>query len=91
MCEEKKVLVNELEFSALRHIPSLNVIRTLLKELAHSFDLYEGSLDTRYREIKITLTKIKDDLCLMQLVKILFCNLFYQSNFDIIFTLLWCY
>ncbi|RYR14627.1 hypothetical protein Ahy_B04g071273 [Arachis hypogaea] len=39
MSNEKKVIVQKLEFSGLMHIPPMNVPRKLLKELAYSFDL----------------------------------------------------
>ncbi|KAL4356636.1 hypothetical protein AHAS_Ahas09G0106500 [Arachis hypogaea] len=70
MSNEKKALVMKIEFGALRHISSLNVTHNPLRELVHSFDLYKSSLDTRYREIKITPTKIRDALNLNRTSKI---------------------
>ncbi|KAL4288268.1 hypothetical protein AHAS_Ahas19G0269200 [Arachis hypogaea] len=47
MSDDKKAIVEELEFAAIRHIPALNVSHKLLKKLAYSFDLYNNTLDTR--------------------------------------------
>ncbi|RYR72436.1 hypothetical protein Ahy_A02g006655 [Arachis hypogaea] len=48
LSEEKKTIVEEMRFDALRHIPKLNVSHKLLRKLILSFDLYHGFLDTRY-------------------------------------------
>ncbi|KAL4337788.1 hypothetical protein AHAS_Ahas12G0145200 [Arachis hypogaea] len=77
----KKILVDELEFDALRHIPSLNVTHKLLKELICSFDLYKSPLNTRYGKIKITSAKIKDAFSLNATGNNPFCNLFYSIKF----------
>ncbi|KAL4344021.1 hypothetical protein AHAS_Ahas11G0136700 [Arachis hypogaea] len=76
MSSEKKVIVDEMGFGALSHIPSLNVTHKLLKELPNSFNLYENTLITRYGKITITLVKIRDALSLNVIGKICFCNLF---------------
>ncbi|KAL4288344.1 hypothetical protein AHAS_Ahas19G0276800 [Arachis hypogaea] len=44
---EKKTVVEEMRFNALRHIPELNVSHKLLRKLIFCFDLYHGCLDTR--------------------------------------------
>ncbi|KAL4288023.1 hypothetical protein AHAS_Ahas19G0244700 [Arachis hypogaea] len=62
MSDDKKVIVEELGFADMRHIPTLNVPHRLLKELAYSFDLYKSTLDTWYGVIHITLDKIGDVL-----------------------------
>ncbi|KAL4338307.1 hypothetical protein AHAS_Ahas12G0197100 [Arachis hypogaea] len=42
LSKEKKVIVDEMVFGTLSHIPSLNVTHKLLKELTNSFDFYEN-------------------------------------------------
>ncbi|KAL4391081.1 hypothetical protein AHAS_Ahas03G0209400 [Arachis hypogaea] len=92
----KKNLVDELGFGAMRRISGLNLTHQMLKELTNLFYLYNSSLDTWYRKIKITPIKIRDAFALKASGKNPFCNLFYQLNFNIfyiIFALLkyFCY
>ncbi|KAL4365289.1 hypothetical protein AHAS_Ahas07G0091200 [Arachis hypogaea] len=54
MSDEKKVIVQELRFGSLMHIPAMNGPHKLLKELAYLFDLYNNTLYTWYGEIHIT-------------------------------------
>ncbi|QHO07743.1 uncharacterized protein DS421_14g466420 [Arachis hypogaea] len=54
MSDDKKVVVQELRFGGMMHIPPMNVLHKLLKELAYSFDMYNNTLNTRYGIIKIT-------------------------------------
>ncbi|KAL4276917.1 hypothetical protein AHAS_Ahas20G0255100 [Arachis hypogaea] len=72
MSEQKKAIVEEMGFGALRHIPSLNVLHKLSRELILFFDLYKGFLETRYEKICITPTKIRDALGLNSSAIILF-------------------
>ncbi|KAL4396847.1 hypothetical protein AHAS_Ahas01G0132800 [Arachis hypogaea] len=65
MSSEKKVIVDEMGFCALSHIPSLNVTHKLLKGLATSFNFYENTLIKRYGKISITPVKIRDALDLI--------------------------
>ncbi|RYQ96759.1 hypothetical protein Ahy_B08g092630 isoform A [Arachis hypogaea] len=62
MGNNKKAIVEELEFAIMRHILALNVSHKLLKELTYSFDLYHSILDTRYNVIKFTPDKIVNAL-----------------------------
>ncbi|KAL4345680.1 hypothetical protein AHAS_Ahas11G0302600 [Arachis hypogaea] len=62
MSDQKKAIIEEMGFGALRHILSLNVPHNLLRELAHFFDLYKGFLETRFGKIDITPIKIRDAL-----------------------------
>ncbi|KAL4356202.1 hypothetical protein AHAS_Ahas09G0063100 [Arachis hypogaea] len=50
MSKEKKVILDEMGFGALSHIPSLNMTYKLLKELTNSFNLYENTLITRHEK-----------------------------------------
>ncbi|KAL4337217.1 hypothetical protein AHAS_Ahas12G0088100 [Arachis hypogaea] len=59
MSHEKKIIVPELEFGGLMHIPPMNVPYKLLKELAHSFDLIKTTLDTQYGVFNITQENIR--------------------------------
>ncbi|KAL4394303.1 hypothetical protein AHAS_Ahas02G0138500 [Arachis hypogaea] len=58
LSEEKKTIIEEMEFGALRYIPELNISHKLLRKLILCFDLYHGSLDTCYGKIYITHAKI---------------------------------
>ncbi|KAL4364688.1 hypothetical protein AHAS_Ahas07G0031100 [Arachis hypogaea] len=62
MNNRKKAIINEIEFGALRHILSLNVLHKLLRELILFFDLYKAFLETRYEKIYIIAAKIRDAL-----------------------------
>ncbi|RYR05473.1 hypothetical protein Ahy_B06g085340 [Arachis hypogaea] len=62
LSEEKKTIVEEMGFGALRRIPELNVSHKLLRELILCFDLYHRFLDTHYGKIYITSAKIGDAL-----------------------------
>ncbi|KAL4287110.1 hypothetical protein AHAS_Ahas19G0153400 [Arachis hypogaea] len=53
MSNEKKAIVQELEFDGLMHIPPMNLPHKLLKELAYSFDLVGNTLDTWYGVLTI--------------------------------------
>ncbi|RYR48846.1 hypothetical protein Ahy_A07g034918 [Arachis hypogaea] len=55
LSEKKKVIVEEMGFGVLRHIPELNVSHKLLRGLILCFDLYHRFLDTRNGKIYITL------------------------------------
>ncbi|RYR49607.1 hypothetical protein Ahy_A07g036125 [Arachis hypogaea] len=48
MSEAKKVIVRDLEFGGLMHIPPINMSHKLLKELANSFNLDKNKLDTKH-------------------------------------------
>ncbi|RYQ85698.1 hypothetical protein Ahy_B10g105287 [Arachis hypogaea] len=61
MSEEKKNIVEEMEFGVLPHIPEMNISRKLLKELIRCYDAYNGWLETLYCKIYITPAKIRDD------------------------------
>ncbi|QHN83976.1 uncharacterized protein DS421_20g709360 [Arachis hypogaea] len=58
MTEEKKVIVRDLGFGGLMHIPPLRVHHQLLRELANNFKLGENKLETGYGSFKITPKKI---------------------------------
>ncbi|XLR34980.1 hypothetical protein S83_062880, partial [Arachis hypogaea] len=62
LSEQKKAIIKEIKFGALRHISELNVSHKLLKELILSFDLYHGFLGTHYGKVYITPAKIGDAL-----------------------------
>ncbi|RYR42954.1 hypothetical protein Ahy_A08g039388 [Arachis hypogaea] len=49
MSEEKKIIVRNLRFGVLMHIPPLRVHHQILRELANSFKLGENRLETGYR------------------------------------------
>ncbi|QHO08386.1 uncharacterized protein DS421_14g472140 [Arachis hypogaea] len=53
MNEEKKIIVRELGFGGLMHIPPLRVHHQILRELANSFKLGENRLETSYGSFKI--------------------------------------
>ncbi|RYR66861.1 hypothetical protein Ahy_A03g012984 [Arachis hypogaea] len=53
MSEEKKVIVRDLGFGGLMHIPPLRVHHQILKELANSFKLGENRLETGYGLFKV--------------------------------------
>ncbi|KAL4356293.1 hypothetical protein AHAS_Ahas09G0072200 [Arachis hypogaea] len=55
MSEEKKVIVRELGFDGLIHIPPMNLPHKLLKQLAYSFNVERNKLDTRYGKLTINL------------------------------------
>ncbi|RYR76297.1 hypothetical protein Ahy_A01g000903 isoform A [Arachis hypogaea] len=58
MSEEKKVIVRDLGFGGLMHIPPLRVHHQLLRELVNNFKLGENRLETGYGSFKITPRKI---------------------------------
>ncbi|RYR68248.1 hypothetical protein Ahy_A03g014727 [Arachis hypogaea] len=62
MSEEKKIIVRDLGFGGLMHIPPLRVHHQVLRELANNFKLGENRLETRYDSFKITPRKIGDAL-----------------------------
>ncbi|RYQ85249.1 hypothetical protein Ahy_B10g104754 [Arachis hypogaea] len=53
MSEEKKVIVRDLGFGGLMHIPPLRVHHQILKELANSFKLGENRLKIGYGSFKV--------------------------------------
>ncbi|QHN96331.1 uncharacterized protein DS421_18g617500 [Arachis hypogaea] len=53
MSEAKKVIVRELGFGGLMHIPLMKVPHKLLKELANSFNLDKNKLDTSHGSFRI--------------------------------------
>ncbi|QHO23520.1 uncharacterized protein DS421_12g364260 [Arachis hypogaea] len=53
MSEEKKIIVKDLGFGGLMHIPPLRVHHQILKELANSFKLGENRLKTGYDSFKV--------------------------------------
>ncbi|RYR56952.1 hypothetical protein Ahy_A05g022690 [Arachis hypogaea] len=53
MSEPKKVIVRELGFGGLMHIPPMNMPHKLLKELANSFKLDKNTLETSYGSFKV--------------------------------------
>ncbi|KAL4356676.1 hypothetical protein AHAS_Ahas09G0110500 [Arachis hypogaea] len=53
MSNEKKVIIQELEFDGLMHFPPMNVPHMLLKELQYSYDLVTNTLDTWYGVLTI--------------------------------------
>ncbi|RYR55635.1 hypothetical protein Ahy_A06g030818 [Arachis hypogaea] len=53
MSKEKKTIVRDLSFGGLMHIPPMNVLHKLLKELAYSFDVRTNRLDIRYGVLTI--------------------------------------
>ncbi|KAL4287787.1 hypothetical protein AHAS_Ahas19G0221100 [Arachis hypogaea] len=59
MSNGKKVIVQELGFDGLMHIPPMNVLHKLLNELAYSFDLIRNTLDTRYGVLRINQENIR--------------------------------
>ncbi|QHN80579.1 uncharacterized protein DS421_20g679410 [Arachis hypogaea] len=60
MSEAKKVIVLELGFGGLMHIPSMNVPHKLLKELANSFNLHKNKFDTRHGDLFSDKVNFKD-------------------------------
>ncbi|RYR28458.1 hypothetical protein Ahy_B01g052592 [Arachis hypogaea] len=62
MTEEKKVIVRDLGFGGLMHIPPLRVDHQLLRELANNFKLGENKLKTGYGSFQITPKTIGDAL-----------------------------
>ncbi|RYR39979.1 hypothetical protein Ahy_A09g045626 [Arachis hypogaea] len=53
MSEKKKVIVQNLGFGGLIHIPPLRVHHKLLKELANSFKLGKNTLKTSYGSFRV--------------------------------------
>ncbi|RYR74264.1 hypothetical protein Ahy_A02g008910 [Arachis hypogaea] len=53
MSEEKKIIVRDLGFGGLMHIPPLMVHHQILRELANSFKLGENRLETGYGSFKV--------------------------------------
>ncbi|RYR10290.1 hypothetical protein Ahy_B05g078766 [Arachis hypogaea] len=53
MSEPKKVIVHELGFGGLMHIPPMNVLHKLLNELANSFKLGKNTLETSYGSFNV--------------------------------------
>ncbi|RYR68462.1 hypothetical protein Ahy_A03g014953 [Arachis hypogaea] len=84
MSEAKKVIVQELGFDGLIHIPAMNVSHKLFKQLAYSFDLSHNRLDTRYGIINITQKNIAAVLSLSASSKNPFPNIFCKSNFSVL-------
>ncbi|RYR74390.1 hypothetical protein Ahy_A02g009084 [Arachis hypogaea] len=62
MSEEKKIIVRDLGFGGLMHIPPLRVHHQFLRELANNFKLGENRLEMGYGSFKITPRKIGDAL-----------------------------
>ncbi|QHO19017.1 uncharacterized protein DS421_11g325320 [Arachis hypogaea] len=62
MSEEKKMIVRNLGFGDLMHIPPLRVHHQLLRELANNFKLGENRLETGYGSFKIRPKTIGDAL-----------------------------
>ncbi|XLR07072.1 hypothetical protein S83_035010, partial [Arachis hypogaea] len=58
MSQEKKDIVEEMEFGALANVPKMNVSNTLLKELLDWFDEEKGCLKTLQGKIYITPRKV---------------------------------
>ena len=58
MSQEKKDIVEEMEFGALANVPKLNVSNTLLKELFDRFDEEKGCQKTLQGKIYITPLKV---------------------------------
>ncbi|QHN92696.1 uncharacterized protein DS421_17g586070 [Arachis hypogaea] len=58
MSEEKKMIVRDLGFGGLMHIPPLRVHHQVLRELANNIKLGENRLETGYGSFKITPRKI---------------------------------
>ncbi|RYR65657.1 hypothetical protein Ahy_A03g011584 [Arachis hypogaea] len=54
MSEEKKIIVRDLGFGGLMHIPPLRVHHQIIRELANSFKLGENRLETGYDSFKVT-------------------------------------
>ncbi|RYR51059.1 hypothetical protein Ahy_A06g026117 [Arachis hypogaea] len=52
MSDEKKIIVRELGFGGLMHIPPLRVQHKILKKLANSFKLGKNTLETGYGSFK---------------------------------------
>ncbi|KAL4373063.1 hypothetical protein AHAS_Ahas05G0044300 [Arachis hypogaea] len=61
MSVKKKNIVEEIGFGAVVHIPRLNISHKLLRELIHSYDAYNGCVETLCGKICIT-PKIRDAL-----------------------------
>ncbi|QHO56412.1 uncharacterized protein DS421_3g73480 [Arachis hypogaea] len=64
MSEEKKMIVRDLGFSGLMHIPSLKVHHQVLRELANNFKLGENRLEIGYGDLfpqKINYKKLSED------------------------------
>ncbi|RYQ96336.1 hypothetical protein Ahy_B08g092058 [Arachis hypogaea] len=53
MSDEKKVIIWELGFDGLMHIPLMNLPHKLMKELAYSFNVVRNRLDTQHGELTI--------------------------------------
>ncbi|QHN95647.1 uncharacterized protein DS421_18g611530 [Arachis hypogaea] len=62
MSEEKKMIVRDLGFGGLMHIPPLRVHHQVLRELANNFKLGENRLETGYGSFKIRPKTIGDAL-----------------------------
>ncbi|KAL4393859.1 hypothetical protein AHAS_Ahas02G0094100 [Arachis hypogaea] len=60
MSEEKKAIVQKLEFDGLTHILPMNVPHKLLKKLAYFFNLLKNILDTQHGTLTIKPKKIGD-------------------------------
>ncbi|RYR31426.1 hypothetical protein Ahy_B01g056230 [Arachis hypogaea] len=58
MSQEKKDIVEEMEFGALANVPEMNVSNTLMKELLDRFDEEKRCLKTLQGKIYITLQKV---------------------------------
>ncbi|RYR45704.1 hypothetical protein Ahy_A07g031508 [Arachis hypogaea] len=62
MSEEKKMIVRDLGFGGLMHIPPLRVHHQVLRELDNNFKLGENRLKTGYGSFKITPKRMGDAL-----------------------------
>ncbi|QHO21306.1 uncharacterized protein DS421_11g345510 [Arachis hypogaea] len=58
MSEEKKVIVRDLGFGGLMHIPPIMVHQKLLKKLANSFKLGKNTLETSYGSFRVKTSTI---------------------------------
>ncbi|KAL4305564.1 hypothetical protein AHAS_Ahas16G0090900 [Arachis hypogaea] len=79
MINDKKAIVQELEFGYLIHIPTMNVPHKLLKELVYSFYLSCYRLDIRDGRINITPENIAVALGLSASNKNLFSKIKFQE------------
>ncbi|RYQ96744.1 hypothetical protein Ahy_B08g092613 [Arachis hypogaea] len=64
MSEEKKMIVRNLGFGGLMHIPPLRVHHQVLRELANNFKLGENRLETGYGDLfpqKVDYKKLSED------------------------------
>ncbi|QHO31737.1 uncharacterized protein DS421_8g244140 [Arachis hypogaea] len=53
MSKEKRVIVRDLGFGRLMHIPPMRMHHKLLKELANSFKLGKNTLETSYGSFRV--------------------------------------